>query len=219
MNVKDYPLGHRQWFPEATRKKYVVWHGTGGRTSHTPSGGRPGKATTSIDGWNRDDQRVGAPWLVDRDGSIYRTFDDRGWIYHLGLKDTNGRYDKASVAIELANELGLVQDGDNLHAFGMNTPNTLYDGPHFRYEWRGFDHFADFDPVQIDAAIELTLDICRRHAIEPVFYYPSTAYDYPRCFEVATILCHSNCRRDKSDLCLPEWAYENMAAAGIVLRS
>ena len=50
-----------------------------------------------------------------------------------------------------------------------------------------------------DAGIELTLDICRRHDIEPSFYYPSTTFDFPRCFQVATIVCHSNCRRDKTD--------------------
>jgi hypothetical protein len=90
------------------KRKYghVVWHGTAGRTLHTPSSGRPGRATTSIDGWNLDALRVGAPYLVDRDGTIYRTFDDSAWIYHLGIKGTNGRYDKSSVAIEFANEQG-----------------------------------------------------------------------------------------------------------------
>jgi hypothetical protein len=51
--------------------------------------------------------------------------------------------------------------------------------------------------LQLDAAIELTLDVCRRHDIDPV--YPSTSY-FPRCFQVATIICHSNSRKDKLDL-------------------
>ncbi len=63
MNIKSYPLKRGQWFEEATEKKYVVWHGTAGRTLHTPSSGRPGRATTSIDGWNLDALRVGAPYL------------------------------------------------------------------------------------------------------------------------------------------------------------
>ena len=50
MNIKSYPLKRGQWFEEATERKYVVWHGTAGRTLHTPSSGRPGRATTSIDG-------------------------------------------------------------------------------------------------------------------------------------------------------------------------
>ena len=94
-----------------------VIDGTAGRTHHTPT----------IDGWNTAHDRVGAPWLVDRDGTIYKAFEDSACIYHLGLKGTNASYDKSSVAIEFANELAL--DGDRLYAFGINTPNTLYTGP------------------------------------------------------------------------------------------
>ncbi|HJQ38511.1 MAG TPA: N-acetylmuramoyl-L-alanine amidase [Thermoanaerobaculia bacterium] len=219
MNIKPYPLHPGQWFPNMMEKKFVVWHGTAGRTRHTPVSGRPGKATTSIEGWNLSAGRVGAPWLVDRDGTIYKAFEDSGWIYHLGLKGTKSRYDKSSVAIEFANELALDLDGDRLYAFGMNTPNTLYTGPFFHYGWRGHSYFAQLDEAQVDAGIQLTLDICRRHDIEPVFYYPSTTFDFPRCFQVATIVCHSNCRADKMDLCLPDWVYEKIKAAGIRLQS
>ena len=50
---------------------------------------------------------------------------------------------------------------------------------------------------------------------DPVFFCPSTSFDFPRCFQVVTIVCHSNCRADKTDLCLPEWVYEKIEAAGI----
>ena len=219
MNIKPFPLKKGQWFPESTAKKFVVWHGTAGRTRDTPVSGRPGRATTSIEGWNLNEERVGAPYLVDRDGTIHKTFEDSGWIYHLGLKGTNGRYDRSSVAIEFANEGGLSLDGDRLYAFGMNTPNTVYTGSFLQYEWRGFNFFAQLDEAQVDAGIALTLDICRRHDIDPVFYFPSTTCDFPRCFQVATIVCHSNCRADKTDLCLPEWVYEKIEAAGIRLQS
>ena len=219
MNITPYPLKRSQWFPNVTPKKYIVWHGTGGRTRNTPVSGNPGKATTSIDGWNLDARRVGAPYVVDRDGTIYQTFDDACWIYHLGLKGTNGQYDKASVAIEFANELALDLDGDRLHAFGMNTPETVYRGLHFTSDWRGERYFAELDEQQVDAGIELTLDLCRRHGIEPSFYYPSTTFDFPRCFRVATIVCHSNCREDKKDLFLPDWVYQKIEGAGVRLVS
>lgn len=219
MNIKPYPLKKGLWFPEVTRKKFVVWHGTAGRTRDTPISGRPGRTTTTIDGWNLKANCVGAPYLVDRDGTIYKTFKDSGWIYHLGLNGTNARYDKASVAIEFANELGLNLAGDRLYAFGMKTPNTVYTGSFLSYKWRGFKFHAQLDEAQVDAGIELTLDVCRRHNIDPVFYCPSTTYDFPRCFKVATIICHSNARADKTDLCLPEWVYEKIEAAGIRLVS
>src|SRR5690242_19997174 len=81
-----------------------------------------------------------------------------------------GRYDRSYVAIELANEGRFSMDADRLYAFGIHTPNTIYTGPHFAFEWRERSYFADFDEAQIDAGIELTLDICRRHEIDPVFY-------------------------------------------------
>jgi hypothetical protein len=219
MNITDYPLKRGQYYEEPTRKQFVVWHGTDGRTRCTPASGRPGRATTSIDTWNLDANRVGAPWLVDRDGTIYKTFDDSGWIYHLGLNGTKGHYDRFAVPIEFANEGPLTLDGDRLYAFGMNTPNTIYTGHHFAAEWRDGNYFAELDEAQVDAGIELTLDVCTRHQIDPVFYYPSTTYDFPRCFQVATIVCHSNCRKDKTDLFLPDWVFQKIEAAGIPLQS
>lgn len=142
MKVHSYPLKRTRFFPDQVVKKYVVWHGTAGRTAHSPVSGRPGKATTSIDGWNRNADRVGAPWLVDRDGTVYNTFDDSGWIYHLGLTNTNAVYDKRSVAVEFANEGPLEFDGNRLHAFGKITPATVYTGPFFSYDWRGHGQFA-----------------------------------------------------------------------------
>jgi hypothetical protein len=38
-------------------------------------------------------------------------------------------------------------------------------------------------------------------------------------FQVATIVCHSNCRRDKLDLALPDWVFQKIEAAGIRLQS
>jgi len=36
---------------------------------------------------------------------------------------------------------------------------------------------------------------------------------------VATIVCHSNCHKDKTDLFLPDWVFQKIEAAGIPLRS
>ena len=215
MNIQNYPLKPGQWVPTVTQKKYVVWHGTTGRTSATPINGHPGKATSTIDWWNQEPARIGAPWVVDRDGTIFKTFDDREWIYHLGIVHTNGKYDKSSVGIEIANEVDLRLDGDELYACGKITPNTRYVGEHFVENWRGGKYWAKLDEAQVDACIELTLDICNRFDINPLFYYPSTKFDFPNCFNQATIICHSNCREDKTDLILESWVLDKIKAAGI----
>lgn len=214
----DYPLSPGQWYPEPQEKKYIVWHGTQGRTACTPANGRPGVATSSIDGWNMDAAHIGTPFLIDRDGTIYRTFkDEREWIFHLGLDNTNGRYDKASIGIEFANELELITAGGKFYAFDRIHPNTEYIGPRVQYSWRAHDWWARLAEAQIDAAIQLTLDLCNRHGIPKTFYYPSTTYDFPHCFEVASVLCHSNCRKDKTDLLIEDWVWAKLRAAGFQL--
>ncbi len=35
--LKGVALKRGEWFPDTTEKKFVVWHGTAGRTMHTPS--------------------------------------------------------------------------------------------------------------------------------------------------------------------------------------
>ncbi|MDQ3199798.1 MAG: amidase [Verrucomicrobiota bacterium] len=215
MRIVDYPLSKGQWYPEKQQKKFIVWHGTRGRTAYTPSDGRPGVATSSIDGWNDDESHVGTPFLVDRDGTIYRTFqDEREWILHLGLADTKGRYDKASIGIEFANELELIAANRKFYAFDRIHHNSEYVGPRLQRTWRVHDWWAQLDIAQVDAAIELTVDLCRRHGIPKTFFYPSTTYDFPHCFEVAGVLCHSNCRQDKTDLLLEDWVWTKLKAAG-----
>jgi hypothetical protein len=189
-----------------------------GWTAYTPSNGRPGEATSSIDGWNAAKKHIGTPFLVDRDGTIYRTFkDDREWIFHLGLAGTQGRYDKASIGIEFANELELIAADGKFYAFDSIQKNTEYTGPRVQCTWREHDWWARLDEAQVDAAIELTVDLCTRHGIPKTFYYPSTVYDFPHCFEVAGVLCHSNCRKDKTDLILEDWVWAKLRAAGFQL--
>lgn len=214
----DYPLKADQYVREETAKTHIVWHGTMGRTKYTPHKGKPGKATTSIDGWNTDGwNSVGATYLIDRNGDTYRCFDEKYWIHHLGLKNTNGKYDRNSIGIELANELCLIKDAGKFYAFGNISIDNEYVGPTFSRNWRNFDHWAALDVEQVDRAIELTLELCARHDIEPSFYKPSTKRDYPACFEKATITCHSNCRQDKTDLLLEDWVWDKIANAGIAI--
>ena len=212
----DYPLHEGQYVKTASTKTHVVWHGTQGRTNQTPFNGKPGKATSSIDGWNTDSLgRVGATYLIDRNGDTYRCFQEKYWIYHPGLTGTDGKYDKKAVGIELANELCLLDSNGKYYAFDKISPNTEYTGTAFKRSWRNFQHWARLDEAQVDAAIALTLDICQRNNITPKFYSPSTTYDYPACFEKATIICHSNCRKDKVDLLLESWVWDKIEAAGI----
>lgn len=219
MNIKSYPLKRGQWFEEATEKKYVVWHGTAGRTLHTPSSGRPGRAnTSSTAGTSTPSASARRIWWTATARST-RLSTTRGGSITSGSRARMGattrrpwRSSSRTSSVWRWMAIGCTRSGSN-------TPNTVYTGPFFAYDWRDYSYFAQLDEAQVDAGIELTLDICRRHDIEPSFYYPSTTFDFPRCFQVATIVCHSNCRRDKTDLALPDWVYERVEGAGIRLVS
>jgi hypothetical protein len=123
------------------------------------------------------------------------------------------------VVIEFANELALDLDGNRFYAFGMITPNTVYTGPFLSLDWRGSKCFGQLDEIQLDAGIELTLDICRRHDIEPVFYYPLHRIDYPAASRWQRSSAHSNCRAEKADLCFAGMGVRKIWTAGIRLQT
>lgn len=51
--------------------------------------------------WNQTPERVGAPYVIDRDGSIYEFFDPKMYAYVLGIKGDDNYHEKHSVNIEL----------------------------------------------------------------------------------------------------------------------
>lgn len=209
----NYPLNKGQWVSTKVNKKYIVWHCTEGRTVNTPYKGSPGRATTSIDSWNENTARVGAPYLIDRDGTVYKTFPDDEWIYHLNIPGSNGSFDKTSIAIEFANEAGLVKVNNTHYAFDRIDANTIYNGPVISYLWRGYSYLADFTEAQIDAGIELTLDLCKRFNIKPKFYRDDTFN--ANAWTEATIIRHSTINSNKADMYLAPWIWEKISSAGI----
>lgn len=221
MNIIEYPLDQKHWFQEVYEKRFIVWHGTEGRTSFSN-----GVATSSIEYWaerKNGKGTVAAPWLIDRDGSIYKVFDDMYWANHLGgvnpvFYDSPSEYDRHSVGIEIANELGLKKKENGTMITGFDAE---YKGEYFEYSWNDRDDFktnpifwASLSDLQIQALIDLTVNICDRFNIPANLYYPSTKYD-EQCLANATIICHSNIRSDKTDIIIPDDIITRIANSGI----
>jgi len=85
-------------------------------------------------------------------------------------------------------------------------------GQVINHDLSGRSYFAQFD---LGHACTLAPDA--RHAgvtTSNWFYYASTTLDVLHCFQVATIVCNSNCRADKTDFCLPEWVYGGDSGGG-----
>lgn len=173
----------------ALPKKYVVWHGSFSRTKYSPYGSKVIKTTAVADRWELTGDKQGAPYLIDRDGTIYKIYDDNEWSYHLNLPTTKGFYDKQSVPIMLANELHLLKENSQFYAFEYPHSTNTYTGPVVSCDWHSQKYWAKLDDAQIDAAIDLTLDVCDRHKIDPVFY--CGVEHNPKIWEKATIFTHS----------------------------
>lgn len=210
MNIINHPLQDKKWIKTQTKKTHIVWHGSYGRTKYSN-----GKATDTIIRWNNLAEKYGAPYLIDRDGTIYKTFDDTEWIYHLNIPTTRGCYDKLSVPIAVANEQQLIKVGGRYFAFEYDHITNLYTGPTLSKKWRRYEWYAKLDDPQVDALIELTLDIARRHNINPIFL-ASNEWE-PKAWEKATIFTHAVTKREVNDLFIEPWVIDKIKAAGITV--
>lgn len=190
MNIVQYPK--KISIKTINPKQYVVWHGSFSRTKYTPYGGRAVKPTALIDLWAASSEKIGAPYLINRDGTIYKVFEDSEWIHHLGLKGSKGMdtfYDKRSIPIVIANELQLIKENGQYYAFDYVSHLNCYNGPISTCDWHSYKYWAKVEDAQYDALLCLTKDICERHNIDPIVYTGKETG--AKIWEKATIFTHS----------------------------
>ncbi len=195
-------------------KKYVVWHGSFSRTKYTPYGSTPVKATSIVDNWAESGEKQGAPYLVDRDGTIYKIFDDKDWTYHLNMPSEKGFYDKQAIPVSLANELNLIKENGQYYSFEYVHNTNLYSGPVTNCDWHSQNYWASLEESQVDAAIDITLDSCERHNIDPIFYIgKESGLDV---LNKATVFSHSAIKKDANDFPpFQEWVISKIKSKGI----
>lgn len=153
-----FRLNLDQFINEPQDKDLIVLHHTVG-----------GSAASTFDYWNRqDERRVATPYLVDRDGTIYETFDPACWAYHLGLKGADaagGRHERRSIGIELASEGALLEHRGNLYCFDVVSGRTLKrqgEAVKLPAPWRGRQWFDAYEPAQLEAATQLVEMLLQR---------------------------------------------------------
>jgi hypothetical protein len=177
----------------------------------------PGSPSDLINKWNNDGEKSGAPYIVDRDGTTYEVFPDNEWAHHLHIPGSNGYYDKTSIAIEIANEGGLIKENGLYYAFNSVHHQNNYLGKTWNKDFRGYKSWAELNIAQIDSLIELTLELCKKFKIMPKFY--NSEEFNPKVWDKATIFRHINCRKDRTDLPLNDWVIDKIKSAGIELVS
>lgn len=218
-----------QYFKEETVKTQLVLHHTVG-----------GSAKSTFDYWQSNPDHIATAYIIERDGTIYETFDPLYWAHHLGLKiPKNIVYNKASIGIELASE-GALRSGKELNTLSKTTnfeENWLYafdiDITPFKnarklyhifqdqgkfYDmvgigkmlFRNYRYFDAYDAPQIEGTTDLVRHLCEQFSIATI---SSNSFDFDGKFmEFPGIITHVNVRKDKSDL-NPGWDWNSFNKA------
>lgn len=193
-----------QYIPETTRKDLIVLHHTVG-----------GTARGTFNHWQAQPERIGTAYLVERDGTVYRTFPDDCWAYHLGLRGAaaaGGYHERRSIGVEIASEGALAEreiTGEKVLWWEIGKrafPWSLaYTHPN---PWRGYQHWAAYPSPQVASVIDLVDFLLTSHAIprQTVRDHlsgptpPISKSLYTDRLGFRGVLSHSDLRADKNDV-------------------
>jgi N-acetyl-anhydromuramyl-L-alanine amidase AmpD len=190
--VKKY-LTNGQYLTQKNKKTSIYLHHTAG-----------GSALSSWNWWNTTPERIGTPYLIERDGTIYECFDPAMWAPHLGIRGNNNAIDRTSIGIELANWGPLKKVGLKYFAHPQNysrieIPESQVQA--YNTPYRGFGFYEKYPKAQIEALIKLIYKIRVEHNIP---LKPNASFTNFNGLVVSRNLSglwsHSTVRRDKTDI-------------------
>ena len=202
-------LDTAQYFPLEAEKTGICIHHTVGAS-----------AESTFDYWNRNDEKVGVAYLIDRDGTIHEVFPPKAWAFQFGLSWPDAariKFEKRFVGIEIASEGGLVEADDKLYAFERARVAACERRRQGAYDhgsvWRSFRWYDQYEPAQVDALIGLINHLCdslgipRKVPARFLDYYGESLKDFQG------IIGHSMVRADKTDP-LPDVEFWEKVVAG-----
>ena len=147
--VKKY-LDNGQYLSDEIQKKAIILH-------HTVSLDAMGAWRW----WNSTPERVGTPYIIDRDGTIIETFDPRYNAFHLGVPGDHNIMNNLSIGIELVSAGFLHKENDKFIFYPL-WPNKFRpteipkeDVCELKKEFRGFKYFHKYTDKQIESLIWL----------------------------------------------------------------
>lgn len=190
----DKMMPANQFINTIHEKKQIFLHHTAGSN-----------AKSALAWWNQTPVKVGTAFIIDRDGSIWKCFDEKHFAYHLGLEETHD-LDKSSIGIEIAAWGPLKKKGDRFFAYPgdyskIEVPKE--DVVEFKEAFRGFNYFHKYSDNQIKAVCELIVYLHKKFPNIPLPKKLGKFYEYNS--EVITkrlpgLYSHSTVRKDKSDI-------------------
>lgn len=198
MDVVKKHLSNGQYLTRMHEKYSQFLHHTGGLS-----------AMSAWRWWNSTPERVGTPYIIDRDGSIIECFDPRMWAYHLGIVGDDNWHERHSINTELVSAGPLVFEEDQYRFYPL-WPNK------FRYSvirkdqvytfdepWKGFKFWHIYTEAQLESLKWLmgrnVLDFPTLgfdNNIDDIFdYNPNVVKDH-----LSGIFAHCTVHKNRSDV-------------------
>lgn len=179
--ISKIPLKDNQYYQSGYPKKHIFLHHTAG-----------GSAASSVAHWASNPDHIATPYIIDRDGTIYETFDPKYWAYHLGVKG-NSQIEKSSIGIEICSYGGLKDDK-------TYTGKVIPKDKQAKCDFRGYQYWEAYTPEQISALKLLLPYLLDRFKITPqIDRKDFWEYKNPLTLPPG-IYSHTTVRKDKIDI-------------------
>jgi len=198
MEIVKKHLTNGQYMTSAYPKNSIFLHHTAGLN-----------AEGAWQWWNQTPDRVGTPFIIDRNGVIVECFDPSIWAFHLGLTNDDNFHESHSVSIELVSG-GQLYEEKGVFKFYPLYPNINYytlipkeEVYTFNKPWRGHLYYHKYTDAQIKALTELIAYLVK---LFPGITIPTPLgnfYEYNPAIVAehsGGLWSHSTVRADKTDI-------------------
>lgn len=193
----QYKLSPNQYIKQVFDKTQIFLHYTAGGPN----------ARNVINYWNSNDPQIATAYVIDgQDATIYECYSPDYWSYHLGIKGTKGRLDKASIGVELCAYGPLKLRGGKYYAWpndysSVEIPNE--DVYKLDRDFRGFNYYESLTDDQIISLEKLLEFLIVKYKIKVQKSFDYSWFDYDETVIKNTlpgIWTHTTVRKDKYDL-------------------
>lgn len=190
MVTESLPVLPNQYYTGIFPKKFIFLHHTSGAS-----------AASAVSWWNTKPDRVSTPFIIERDGTIFQTFDEKYWAYALGVKGATAM-EKSSIHIELVSWGGLNYN-DSERKFLTYTKHEIPDNEVvlLPFSWRGYKAFHCYTDPQIESLRQLIVELRKEFNIPHNTENREKFWEFRQFQKVPPgIWSHTTVREDKSDI-------------------
>jgi len=194
IDYESYPSPVDDYIHSVTTKKNICLHATEGNNL---SG-----AVETLAKRNH----IAVHFIVDKDGKIYQFFPLRYWAFHLGIKNSGGKYDRSTIGIEIVN-VGPLKLRNNRMCYWPNDFTATFckadDTSKYatlKTPWRNYNYFANFMKAQYESVAALCALLCKLENINNTIISNPMDYQLSAIDDFNGIFTHATVRKDKVDV-------------------